>query len=71
LASKTLTSADIGSGLNQMRYIIRPYYRLMPGLNLTVEFERDKSYGAFKKIQKNNGDSSSENSLTVGFSILF
>ncbi|MDO5216275.1 hypothetical protein PSM96_15180 [Legionella pneumophila] len=31
VASKTVIQAEIGSGLNQMRYIVRPYYRLMPG----------------------------------------
>lgn len=71
LASKTVTSAAIGSGLNQMRYIIRPYYRLAPGLNLVAEFEREESYGAFKNIQRNSGDSTSENTLTFGLSILF
>lgn len=71
LASKTVTSAAIGRGLNQMRYIVRPYYRLMPGLNLVAEFEREESYGAFKNIQRNDGDSTSENTFTLGLSMLF
>ena len=71
LASKTVTSAAIGSGLNQMRYIVRPYYRLMPGLNLVAEFEREEAYGAYRNIQRNAGESTSENSLTFGLSILF
>jgi CopA family copper-resistance protein len=71
LASKTVTNAAIGRGLNQMRYIVRPYYRLMPGLNLVAEFEREESYGAFKNIQRNDGDSTSENTFTLGLSMLF
>jgi hypothetical protein len=71
LASKTVTAADIGRGLNQMRYIIRPYYRLMPGLNLAAEFEREQTHGAYKKIQRDAGESTSENTLTFGLSVLF
>lgn len=70
LASKTVTRAAIGSGLNQMRYIIRPYYRLMPGLNLIAEFEHEQDYGPFGNIQRKAGDSISENTLTFGFSFL-
>jgi len=71
LASKTVTSANLGSGLNQIRFIVRPYYRLMPGLNLVAEFEREQTYGAYKNIQRNNGESTSENTLTFGLSVLF
>jgi len=71
LASKTVNQAAIGSGLNQMKYILQPYYRLMPGLNIFAEFERDQYYGAFKNIQVNLGNSSGENTLTFGLSLLF
>jgi CopA family copper-resistance protein len=71
LGSKTVTQAVIGSGLNQMRYIVRPYYRLMPGLNVFAEYENEQAYGAFKNIQKNEGESTSENTITLGLSLLF
>jgi CopA family copper-resistance protein len=71
LASKTITQAEIGSGLNQMRYIIRPFYRLMPGLNVYAEYEHEQDYGAFKNLQRNDGESSVENTLTFGLSLLF
>jgi FtsP/CotA-like multicopper oxidase with cupredoxin domain len=71
LASKTVTQAAIGSGLNQMQYTLRPYYRFMPGMNIFIEFERDQYYGAFKTIQENLGNSSGENTLTMGLSIIF
>ncbi|HZW61675.1 MAG TPA: copper resistance system multicopper oxidase [Candidatus Babeliales bacterium] len=71
LASKTVTDAAIGSGLNQMRYIVRPYYRLMPGLNVFAEYENERYYGAFKNILRNEGEATGENTLSFGFSVLF
>lgn len=71
LASKTVAQAAIGSGLNQMRYIVTPYYRLIPGLNVMTEYEHQQNYGPFKNIQNNAGESSSENTLTFGLSLLF
>jgi len=71
LATKTVTQAGIGSGLNQMQYTLRPYYRLMSGLNVFAEYERDQYYGPFRNIQVNSGNSSEENALTFGLSVLF
>lgn len=71
LASKTVTQDEVGSGLNQMRYTIRPYYRLMPGLNVFAEFERDQYYGAYKNMQLITGQSATQNTLTFGLSMLF
>lgn len=71
LATQTVTNAAIGSGLNQMQYTLRPYYRLMPGLNIFAQFERDKYYGDFRNIQVNTGNSSTDNTLTFGASMIF
>lgn len=71
LATKAVANAEIGSGLNQMRYILRPYYRLMSGLNIFTEFEHDQDYGLFRNFQKKAGELSSENTLTFGISWLF
>ena len=70
-ASKTLPNAEIGSGLNQIKYIIRPYYRIMPGLNIFTEFEREQSYGRLKNIKVNNGESAAQNTVTFGIAMLF
>jgi uncharacterized protein involved in copper resistance len=70
-ASKTVTQAEIGSGLNQMRYIIKPYYRLMPGLNIFAEYEHEQDYGSFRKIQVNDRESAIQNTLTFGLSMVF
>jgi hypothetical protein len=65
-----VTQAAIGNGLNQMRYIVRPYYRLTPGLNIFVEYEHEQDYGSFKTLQINARDPVKQNTLTFGFSIL-
>lgn len=70
-ATKTVNQAQIGSGLNEMRYIVRPYYRLMPGLNIYAEYEHEQAYGAFRNLQINSGEAPVENTLTFGLSILF
>lgn len=71
LATKTVTKDEIGSGLMQMRYIVRPYYRLRPGLNLFAEYEHDQDYGAFKSIRRSKGEATTENTITFGLSVLF
>lgn len=68
IASTTVNNAAIGSGLNQMRYIFRPYYRLAPGLNIFVEYENEKDYGAFKSIEKTLGEQTTLNTVTLGIS---
>ena len=71
LASKTVTQAAIGSGINQMRYIVRPYYRLMPALNLYAEYEHEQDYGAFRQNQINAGETAIQNTVTFGLTVLF
>ena len=70
LASKTVTQAGLGTGLNQMRYIVRPYYRLTPGLNIFAEYEHEEDYGPFKTIQISLGEPVNQNTLTFGLSVL-
>lgn len=71
LATQTIATDEIGSGLNQMRYIIRPYYRLAPGLSLFTEYEHQSNYGAFRSILQNKNESASTNTVTLGLSCLF
>lgn len=70
-ATQTVKADEIGEGLNQMRYIVRPYYRLKPGLNIFTEIEYEQDYGALKNIRRGGGESTRESMLTFGFSILF
>lgn len=71
LATQTVFQDRIGSGLNQMRYIVRPYYRLAPGFNIFSEYEHEQDYGAFKNMQNNTGESTNENTVTIGLAVLF
>ncbi|KTC66386.1 copper efflux ATPase (plasmid) [Legionella adelaidensis] len=71
LATKTVVKNELGNGLNQMRYIIRPYYRLMPALNVYAEYEYNKDYGAFKRIKQAKGEDTTETSVSLGASLLF
>jgi CopA family copper-resistance protein len=71
LATKSVSQAEIGSGVNQMRYILRPYYRVMPGLNVYAEYEHEQDYGALKKYQSNDGAPTIQNTLTFGLMVLF
>lgn len=70
-ATKTVTADEVGSGLNQMRYMVRPYYRLRPGLSAFFEWEHQKNYGAFADFEKSNGEPSNQNTYTFGLSFLF
>lgn len=71
VATKAVTQDSVGSGVNQMRYIIKPYYRVAPGTALFTEFEHQSSYGAFKNILNGQKESTSENTLSFGIAILF
>lgn len=71
LATRTVSEDEIGSGLNQMRYIIAPFYRLRPGLNIVMEYEHEEDYGVLKNIRQTEDESTTQNTLTFGFSLLF
>lgn len=71
LATKTVTQSDIGSGLNQMRYTVRPYYRLMPGVNLFAQWEYDQNVGEFKTLCSSEGECTSGSVVTFGVSTVF
>lgn len=70
-ATKTVTQDGVGSGLNEMRYVVRPYYRLTPALSIFTEFESEKTYGAFKNILRGDDDPANQNTITFGISVLF
>ncbi|KTD19217.1 multicopper oxidase domain-containing protein [Legionella jordanis] len=71
LATKTVTRAELGNGLNQMRYTLRPFYRVMPGLGIYTKLEYDQYYGAFRKILNHSGESSSETTVSFGVAAIF
>ncbi|EKD77325.1 MAG: hypothetical protein ACD_42C00379G0001, partial [uncultured bacterium] len=44
-ATKTVPLAPIASGMNEMQYTVRPYYRVMPGFNVFAQYQYTKDYG--------------------------
>ncbi|MDX2165283.1 MAG: multicopper oxidase domain-containing protein [Gammaproteobacteria bacterium] len=62
-ATKTVPQDDVGAGLNQLQFIVRPYYQLKPNLALFTEYEHDSNYGAVSYL-------GSENVVTFGVSVL-
>lgn len=71
LATKTVAEDEIGSGLNQMRYILAPFYRIRPGLNIVMEYEHERDYGVLKDLRQAEGKSTTQNTLTFGLELLF
>ncbi len=71
LATKSVDALAVGSGLNQMEYIVRPFYRLLPGFDVYIEYENMRDYGAYKNILRSQGEGTGENMLSLGVSALF
>jgi CopA family copper-resistance protein len=71
LASKTIIKAQLGSGLNQMRYVIRPFYRLKPGVDVFAEYEYERNYGSFRRLQNAAGEATVQNTVTFGLTMIF
>lgn len=69
-ATKTAPTDEVGSRLNQIRYIVRPYYRLIPGMSVFFEYEHQDNYGAYASLLNNNAGSKT-NTYTIGLSLLF
>jgi CopA family copper-resistance protein len=70
LATKTVEHDIVGSGLNQMRYIVKPYYRLMPGFFVFAEYEHEQAHGAYKSLLRKDREETSENSYTFGVMLI-
>lgn len=71
LATKTITDDQVGSGINDMEYTLRPYYRLMPGLDIYAQYQHTNYYGATKTIFQSIDRAGYDNTYTMGFSVLF
>ncbi|MDP1975093.1 MAG: copper resistance protein B, partial [Alphaproteobacteria bacterium] len=71
LATKTIIKDEIGCGLNQMQYVVRPFYRLSPAVNVYAEYKHTDYIGKLKKIHRKKGESTKEDTLNVGLSFVF
>lgn len=70
-ATKTITQDEIGSGLNSLEWTIQPYYRFTPNISLFLRYQRTDYYSSLQRILANNGESTSDNTYSVGISLLF
>lgn len=69
-ATKTVNENEVGSGMNQMQYIIRPYYKLTPSVILFTELNYTQDYGQQITIDNNNDQSTHSTMLLLGISVL-
>ncbi len=71
LASKTVAQDEVGSGLNEFQWAVRPYYQINPTLSVYIEYQDTKYYAAFKHLLQQEDRATHENTLSVGLSLLF
>ncbi len=69
-ATKKVSSDLVGEGLNRVEYTVGPYYRLMPGFSVFLDYEYTKYFGSAKHQVLSRGDRASENLFLVGLSVL-
>ncbi|MCD8499765.1 MAG: copper resistance protein B [Gammaproteobacteria bacterium] len=69
-ATKTVNEDEIGNGINQMQYILRPYYKLSPSVTLFTELNYTQDYGQQINIDNNNDQSTHSTLLLFGISVL-
>lgn len=70
-ATKTVTQDEVGSGLNQMQYILRPYYQLTPNLTLYTELNYTQDYAQQIYIDNSNNMPTHNTTLAFGVSMVF
>lgn len=71
LATKTIAKDEIGSGLNSLQWTIQPYYQLNPNVALYFQYQNTNYYGALRKILSDEGESTKDNTYSLGISFLF
>lgn len=71
IATDTVWEDEIGSGLNEMQYSIKPFYRVKPGISVFIEYEYERAYDKLRAIRFENGEPIKENTLTLGLDFLF
>lgn len=70
-ATKTVADDEIGNGLNELKWSVRPYYRLSPGINLYTEYSHTQYYGTLKGLMSRAGEATREDAMLVGILWLF
>lgn len=70
-ATKNVNSAPISSGMNEMQYIVRPYYRIIPGIDVFAQYQHTRDYNALANLDRQRNDSQYDDIYTMGLSFLF
>ncbi len=70
-ATKTLDYAQIGQGFNSVQYNIGPAYQLFPSIQLQLEYQYVRSYGATADIIQDGGSSPVTKLLLLGLEAVF
>jgi FtsP/CotA-like multicopper oxidase with cupredoxin domain len=70
-ASKTVRHDVVGSGLNELQLTLRPYYQINPILAVYVQYQHTGNYGNTKQLFQENNLSTSDNTYSIGLSLLF
>ena len=70
-ATKTIVEDEIGSGFDELRFTVRPFYRVGTNFDLYFEYEYDRFYDEVAKILKTKDEPTRENTYSFGVSMLF
>ncbi len=70
-ASQTATHDLVGSGLNELQFILRPYYQINPTVAVYLQYQYTGNYARTKQLFQENNLSTSENNYSLGLSLLF
>jgi uncharacterized protein involved in copper resistance len=71
LATSTVEEDQIGNSVNQMRYFIRPTYRLTPELHVFIEYEYMQNYGSTFDMREEADEETSESLVFFGLAVDF
>ncbi len=71
VATHTVLKDEIGSGMNEFEFTLRPFYRFAPGWAIFAEYQYQTYQGNTRKLIQKNGEDAQENSMTLGLSVIF
>ncbi len=70
-ANKTVAHDLVGSGVNELQLTLRPYYQINPTLAVYVQYQHTGNYGNTKQLFQENNLPTSDNTYSLGLSLLF
>jgi CopA family copper-resistance protein len=70
-ATKTVRHDEVGSGMNEFQWTIRPFYQLSPAIQVYLQYENTHYYGVTKQLLQRNGDDTGGNTYSAGLAWIF